>query len=139
MSLIRSNLRKELFTLSMLRYNMKMNEFFNRKKYYEFSKQVDLQEYYLFRKHRIFPGYKSNKNIILSLNHLSNIFHNPKSPYTVYNNGFVFLKQQGIINYNISDKNKLIFPILIDNFSYCNVKEEEYRYLELHFLLLKSF
>lgn len=139
MSLIRSNLRKELFTLSMLRYNMKRNEFFNRKKYYEFSKQVDVQEYYLFRKHRIFPGYKSNKNIILSLNHLSNIFHNPKSPYTVYNNGFVFLKQQGIINYNISDKIKLIFPILIDNFSYCNVKEEEYRYLELHFLLLKSF
>lgn len=139
MSVIRSNIRQELFTLSMLRYHRKMNEFFNRKKYNEFSKQVDIQEYYLYRKHHIFPGYKNKKNIILSLNHLSNVFHNPKSPYTVYNNGFVFLKEQGIINYNISETNKLIFPVSNDKFSYCNVQKEEYRYLELFFLLLKTF
>lgn len=139
MSLIRSNLKRELFTLSMLRYNMKINEFFNRKKYYEFSKQVDLQEYYLFRKHYIFPGYKSNKNIILSLNHLSNVFHNPNSPYTVYNNGFIFLKEERVNEYIILNSNNIKFPMLIDNFSYCNVTEEEYRYLELHFLLFKTF
>lgn len=139
MSLIRSNLRKELYTLSILRYNMKMNEFFNPKKYKEYAKQVDMQEYYLFRKHHIFPGYKSNKNIILSLNHLSTIFHNPKSPYTVYNNGFIFLNEERVNEYIILNSNNIKFPNLIDNFSYCNVREDEYRFLELHFLLFKTF
>ena len=138
MSLIHSNIRRELFSLSVLRYNMEMNRYRDQQKFKEFAKQVDIQEYYLFQKHKIFPGYKSDENIILSLNHLSNIFHNPKSKYTVYQNGFIFSKNEIISNYTIPDCKEIKFPLINDKFSYCNVNERECYFLELHFLLFKS-
>ena len=51
MSLIHSNIRRELFSLSVLRYNMEMNRYRDQQKFKEFAKQVDIQEYYLFQKH----------------------------------------------------------------------------------------
>lgn len=139
MSLVRVNLKKELFTLSMLRYNMDIYKYKDKKKYNEFAKQVDIQEYYLYNKHRVFPGYKSEKNIIFTLNHLSKIFNNKKSPCTVYSNGFIFSKNNLKKSYVIVDSKKIVFPVRNDIFSYCNVNERECQYLKLHFLLMKSF
>ena len=141
MSILYSKRRqKELFTLSVLRYNMKMNEFCNKKKYNEYKKQVDIQEFYLFRKHHIFPGYKSEKNIIDTLNHLSKIFYHPNSSYTVYNNGFIFRKEKKINHHDIKKNLEITFPKNINelNLSYTKVNYIEYLYLDLHFLLLKS-
>lgn len=132
-----SLIKKELFTLSVLRYNRIFYKSKDKEKFLDFHKQVDIQEYYLFHKYKLVPVQKEKKDIILTLNHLSHQFHNPKFPYILYNNGTIYKKTKNIKNYIFSEK--LEFPIKIqNNLSYCNVNKEVYNYFSLYFSILES-
>lgn len=133
-----SNIKKELLTLAMLRYNRSFYKNKNKEKFLDFHKQVDMQEFYLYYKYRIIPMKKKEKDIIITLNHLSHQFHNPKYPYIVYNTGYIFRKNRILKNYIFP--HNLNFPIKIkNNVSYCNVNREVYNYFILHFSVLESF
>lgn len=134
------NIKKEVFTLSVLKYNMKYYENKDYKKFLEFHKQVDAQKYFLYHKYKLFSVEKKKKNILLSLNHLSHQFHNPLYPYIIYNNGLIYKKHKFIKSYSITDYKKLIFPVNISSdLSYCNVSKDTYNYFNLYFTSLESF
>lgn len=136
-----SEIRKELFTLSLLKYNMKIFENRDKKKFIAFAKQVDIQEYYLFQKYNFFLPSKKEKNIIQTLNHLSHQFYHPKSNYTVFNNGFIFYKEKQIYYFPIKQFPLLTFPKTKknSNITFTKIKRIEFDFFQLHFLLLKSF
>ena len=131
-------IKKEFLTLAMLRYNRIFYKNKNKEKFLDFHKQVDIQEYYLYHKYKIVPIKKNEKDIILTLNHLSHQFHNPKYPYTIYNNGSIFRKNKIVKNFLFSTN--LNFPIKIkNNLSFCNVNKEVYSYFNLYFSFLETF
>jgi len=134
------NIKKELLTLSVLKYNMKYYENKDYKKFLDFHKQVDAQEYFLYHKYKLFSVDKKKKNILLSLNYLNHEFHNPLYPYIIYNNGLIYKKHKLLKSYGITDYKKLIFPVQISSdLSYCNVSKDKYQYLDLYLTSFESF
>lgn len=122
------NFKKEIFTLSMLKYNREINKLRSNRKFFYYENQVNNQEFFLYCKYNYLPIDKDKDSVYRTIEFLTKQFHSEKNEYKIKSNGDVIYNKEKIESFYIEEPMKL--PRKMGRKGYCKVKKREYIYIK---------
>lgn len=122
------NFKKEIFTLSVLKYNREINKLRSNRKFFYYENQVNNQEFFLYCKYNYLPIDKDKDSVYRTIEFLTKQFHSEKNEYKIKSNGDVIYNKEKIESFYIEEPMKL--PRKMGRKRYCKVKKREYIYIK---------